>query len=168
MYTGIMKLLSVVFPVFREGDTHLILMGCQAPGKRMPGIRNGFGGKCEPNESAEDCAVREMREESGVELKKDDLHYIGTLIETEKEIRFYTVVLDSKIEITDNDEMVDVRWFDVERIEDYIDEMLPGDDAIMYELAHSLASPIDYKPFAMDKSDNMELKEATKNIFDKT
>jgi 8-oxo-dGTP pyrophosphatase MutT (NUDIX family) len=161
-----MKMLLVVFPVYREGSANLILMGRQAPGKRMPGIRNGFGGKCEPGESAEDCAVRETKEEIGVELKKEDLRFVGTLIAGEKEIRFYTVPFDSKIEIADNDEMVDVRWFDVERIEDYIREMLPGDEAVMREVARSLADASGYQPFSFDFSDNEALKEATKNIFD--
>jgi 8-oxo-dGTP pyrophosphatase MutT (NUDIX family) len=163
-----MKMLSVVYPAYREGDKYLILMGRQASNKRMPGIRNGFGGKCEPNESVEDCAVREMYEESGIELKKDDLHYIGTLIEGEKDIRFYTASLDSKIKIADNDEMVDVRWFDVERVEDYIHEMLPGQDVIMHKVIHSLFEVNDYQPFSFDFSNNEALKEATKHIFDKT
>ncbi len=162
-----MKLLSVVFPVFAEDDTNLILMGRQAPGKRMPGIRNGFGGKCEEGESIEDCAVREVKEESGLELKKEDLRFIGTIVEGERRIYFYTVRLDSKISIADNDEMVDCRWFDVENLENYIREMLPGNEQLMREVARSLRSPNDFETFALDLSDNEALREATKNVFGK-
>ena len=167
MYNQSMKMLSVVFPVYREGDTNMILMGKQAAGKRMPGVRNGFGGKCEEGESAEDCAVREVKEEIGLELESQDLKYIGKIIEGEKQVYFYTTRLASKITIDDNDEMVDCRWFDVERQEDYIREMLPGNESLMIEVGSSLRSPDEFEPFTFDMSENEELMEATKNIYSK-
>jgi 8-oxo-dGTP pyrophosphatase MutT (NUDIX family) len=162
-----MKLLSVVFPVFVEGDTNLILMGRQAPGKRMPGIRNGYGGKCEEGELVEDCAIREVKEEIDLDIKKEDLHFVGTIVEGDKEVYFYTVLLETKISIADNTEMVDNRWFDVERQDDYIHEMLPDNERPMRELARSLRSREGFMPFAFDLSGNPALIEATKNIFDK-
>jgi 8-oxo-dGTP pyrophosphatase MutT (NUDIX family) len=160
-----MKLLSVVFPFFVDGGTNLILMGRQAPGKRMPGVRNGFGGKCEEGETIEDCAVREVKEEIGLDLKKEDLRFVGTIIEGDKQVYFYTARLDSKISIADNDEIVDCRWFDAERQDDYIGEMLPDNEQPMRELARSLRSPEQFTPFAFDMSGNKALIEATKNIF---
>ena len=136
-----MKLLSVVFPVYAEGNTNLILMGRQAPGKRMPGVRNGFGGKCEQGERVEDCAVREVKEEIDLDIKEEDLRFVGTIIEGDKQVYFYTARLDSKISIADNSEMVDNRWFDAERQEDFIGEMLPDNERPMHELARSLRSP---------------------------
>ena len=133
----------------------------------MPGIRNGFGGKCEEGERVEDCAVREVKEEIDLDIKKEDLHFVGTIIEGDKKVYFYTVRLDSKISIADNSEMVDNRWFDVERPEDYIHEMLPDNERPMRALAQSLRSPEGFTPFAFDLSDNPALIEATKNIFDK-
>jgi 8-oxo-dGTP pyrophosphatase MutT (NUDIX family) len=162
-----MKLLTVVFPVFVEGNTNLILMGRQAPGKRMPGIRNGYGGKCEEGELVEDCAIREVKEEIGLDIKKEDLHFVYRIIEGEKDVYFYTVPLDSKISIADNSEMVDNRWFDVEKQEDYIHEMLPDNERPMQALARALRSLETYEPITFDLSDNQELMEATKNIFDK-
>jgi 8-oxo-dGTP pyrophosphatase MutT (NUDIX family) len=162
-----MKLLTVVFPTFTEGNTNLILMGRQAPGKRMPGIRNGYGGKCEEGESVEDCAVREVKEEIGLDLKKEDLHFVYRIIEGEKDVYFYTVPLKSKISISDNSEMIDNRWFDVEQQEDYINEMLPDNERPMHALAQALRSPDEYEPCIFDLSDNKELMEATKNIFDR-
>jgi len=40
---------------------------------------NGYGGKLDPGESVEDAAVREIKEESGVHVKKEDLEHLGTL-----------------------------------------------------------------------------------------
>lgn len=37
----------------------------------------GIGGKFEKGESPEECAVREIREETGLEIKKTDLCYCG-------------------------------------------------------------------------------------------
>jgi len=161
-----MKMLSVVFPFYTKGGRFLILMGRQAPGKRMPGVRNGFGGKCEEGELLEDCAVREVKEEIGLELKKEDLNYVGKIIEGDKHVYFYTTELDSKIHIPDNSEMVDCRWFDVDKQEDYVHEMLPGNEAPMHEVAKSLHDPNHFSPFMFDMSDNDELMEATKHIFD--
>ena len=140
-------------------------MGRQAPGKKMPGIRNGPGGKCEEGESPLDCAIREAREEFGLELTKGELKYVGLLVEGEKEVYFYTAQLPLKVAVADNDEMIDIKWFDVEDIDAYISEMLPGNEPIMRSVARSLASPGGYQPFSFDFSNNQELKEATKNIF---
>ena len=37
----------------------------------------GIGGKFENGESPEDCAVREIREETGLEVESEDLEYCG-------------------------------------------------------------------------------------------
>lgn len=41
---------------------------------------NGLGGKFEPGEAPEECVIREVREESGLEMRKPHLH--GLLIFT--------------------------------------------------------------------------------------
>ncbi len=40
---------------------------------------NGYGGKLEQGESVEDGAIREILEESGVRVRKEDLEHLGTL-----------------------------------------------------------------------------------------
>ena len=43
----------------------------------------GIGGKFENGESPEDCAVREVREETGLNIAPEDLEYCGIVIYTE-------------------------------------------------------------------------------------
>lgn len=38
---------------------------------------NGYGGKKQPDETIEDAAIREIKEEGGVTVKKEDLEYFG-------------------------------------------------------------------------------------------
>ena len=42
-------------------------------------LYNGFGGKVEPGETPLVAAVREMREESGVQVRPDDMHPVAHL-----------------------------------------------------------------------------------------
>jgi 8-oxo-dGTP diphosphatase len=163
-----MKKLTVVFPIYKEGERFFVLMGKQAVGKRMPGVRNGFGGKCEEGETVEECAVREVEEEIGLKLQREDLKYVGEIVEGEggeKHVYLYTTLLNSKINIPDNTEMVDCRWFDIEHTDAYIHEMLPGNDILMPELIASLKDPKEYKTFEIDMSANSALTHATRNVY---
>ena len=44
------------------------------PNDMHAGKWNGLGGKFEPGESPEECVIREVREESGLEIRKPHLH----------------------------------------------------------------------------------------------
>jgi mutator protein MutT len=44
------------------------LIGTRGPDSPLPGYAEFPGGKCQPDESAEDCAVRETLEESGLNI----------------------------------------------------------------------------------------------------
>jgi 8-oxo-dGTP pyrophosphatase MutT (NUDIX family) len=156
-----MKRLTVVFPIFEDE----VLMGKQASGKKMPGIRNGYGGKCEDGESLEDCAVRELGEEIGLEIASKDLHYFGRVIEGDKVVYFYVVKLSKKIRPEDNTEMVDNRWFKITDYETYVPEMLPGCLIQMENMHHFLSHNEGYIPFELDFSENKLLMEITKNIY---
>lgn len=70
-----MRPTTLCFPVRADGK---ILLGRK---KRGFGVRkwNGFGGKIEKGENFLDCAVRELREETGLIAKKEDLQLIGFL-----------------------------------------------------------------------------------------
>ena len=61
--------------------------------------------------------------------------------------------------------MVDVRWFDIEKMEDYVGEMLPDDDATMSEIITRLRNPERSAGFVLNKSGNSALRKATENVF---
>lgn len=71
-----MKLATLVY-VKRDGQT-LMMHRVKKEGDIHAGKWNGLGGKLEPGESPEACAVREVSEESGLEI--DNLRYGGLLV----------------------------------------------------------------------------------------
>lgn len=78
-------------------------------------------GAVEEDESPEDAAVREVREETGLEATiEDDLgtiryFYVWEGVRIRKQVRFFLMVATGG-DITDHDEeMEDVRWFPISR-----------------------------------------------------
>ncbi len=67
-----MKLATLVY-VKRDGHT-LMLHRVKKANDIHEGKWNGLGGKLEPGESPEQCAIREVREESGLEIRSLKLH----------------------------------------------------------------------------------------------
>ena len=64
---SVMQMMEVTAAVIWQGDKFLI---CQRPRDKYCGLLWEFpGGKIEPGETAEECIVRECREELGVTLK---------------------------------------------------------------------------------------------------
>lgn len=166
-----MKELSVVFLIYKEKyepgkDNFYILLGKQAPGKSMPGIRNGFGGKCEEGERTLDCAVRELREESGCEFDRNNFIKIGNVLNDDKSIDFYTVFTDAKLELKDNSEMVDIKWFDLSCPQVFLADMLSGDHAVISELQKFVTGQANYVEFKINKTGDTLLSNQTRNIFD--
>lgn len=171
-----MKSLSVVFLILKEKDLsgsvkNFVLLGKQAEGKKMPGIRNGFGGKCEfmmsenREETTLECAVREFGEEAGISAYSKDFIKIGNIINGDKYVDFFVINTDKKIAIRDNGEMVDVRWFDLEKPEDFLSEMLSGDHMIIGELAKYVKDPDNFLEFKINKTGDKTLDLQTRNIF---
>ncbi len=163
------KLLSVVFPICSEGDKKYILMGIQASGKKLAGFRNGYGGKCEDGETTTACAVRELEEElklsENYEIKISlmDLQKAGTIFMDEKQIDVFVLNLKEKIvEPTDNSEFVDTKWFDLDHPEEFVPEMLSGDDAIISALKTFLETG---ENFEINKSENNILRGQVKKIY---
>lgn len=114
-------------------------MGKQAPGKKLPGLRNGYGGKCEEGEEYIDCAVRELEEESRVKVPLEKLINVGKIIDVGREVEFYVVNSEEKFDPPrDNSEFVDVRWFDISKREEYIFEMFPGNEGMIIMLEEKL------------------------------
>lgn len=71
-----MKLATLVY-LKRDGKT-LMIHRIKKQADIHQGKWNGLGGKLEPGESPEACAVREVREESGLEIRS--LRYGGLLV----------------------------------------------------------------------------------------
>jgi len=165
------KELTVVFPVYVESNNYWILMGKQAPGKRLAGILNGYGGKCEHGEMPQDCAIREVKEEINLDLDKEKLIYIGLLIqgdkkEIQKYVFFYIYFLDKKVSLPDNNEFVSNKWYETEKFPEYVGEMFAGNYELMSEVDRVLREYPNFKPFELDLSDNLHLREQAKKIYD--
>lgn len=71
-----MKLATLCY-LRKEGKT-LMLYRNKKKNDYHEGKWNGLGGKIEPGESPEECAVREIKEESGLTAKKLKLHGVIT------------------------------------------------------------------------------------------
>lgn len=166
-----MKKLSVVFLVFKEGEKTFVLLGKQAEGKKMPGIRNGFGGKCEwledenRGETTLECAKRELAEESRLCADIKDFVKIGNMINGDKYVDFFIIDTDKKIEIHNNQEMVEVAWFDLEETELFLPDMLSGDHVVMGELEKYVKDPDNFLEFRINKTGDKTLDLQTRNIF---
>jgi hypothetical protein len=147
-----------------------ILMGKKAPGTKLVGFRNGYGGKCEEGEAPLDCAVREVKEETGLDLEKEKLIYIGKIIEGDKHVYFYIYFFDSEIHLPDSEkDFVDNRWFTLYEKSSYISEMFSSDHILMDYLIgfvkdKKYTDPKFERPI-FDFSEDAVLVEQVKNIY---
>jgi 8-oxo-dGTP diphosphatase len=66
-------LLATLCYLKRDGHT-LMLLRNKKTNDIHAGKWNGLGGKFEPGESPEQCVIREVREESGLEIRNPRLH----------------------------------------------------------------------------------------------
>src|SRR3989338_9309115 len=151
------KKMSLVFFLHFDGEKKFILMGKSAPGKRLQGIRNGFGGKCEEKEDTLDCAIRETKEETGLEISKEELQRAGSIVDGNTEVDVFFKISQDKFEPPqDNTEFVDIRWFDLDDPKTFVFEMLPGNEVIvksMSKVAEELRSNQEIKEeFRVDET----------------
>lgn len=159
------KKLSLVFFTHNDGQKTYILMGKQGPEKKMPGIRNGFGGKCEEGETTRECAIREVAEEVNIELKPEDLMETGKIIDEKMIVDVFVKMCETKFEPPkDSSEFVDVQWFDIEMPELFVPEMLPNNDVVIEKLSQKITELCTHgkitELFVVDETDveNQELK----------
>ena len=109
-----------------------ILLGLKTQ-KIGKGKRNGYGGGIEQDETALECAVRELEEETGVVASPEHLekiaivHFHNTKSDGEIfvcKVHFY-LVHKWEGEVRETQEMSDPRWFAINKLP--LDEMMPSD-----------------------------------------
>ena len=75
------------------------------------------GGFMDMDETTEHCAVRELKEETGLAIS--DLHQIGTYSKIDRDPRgrtisvVYLVIIDSPVEVTGQDDATKAEWFPI-------------------------------------------------------
>ena len=71
-----MKHATICFLV--DHASNRLLLGHKKRGFGV-GKMNGFGGKIHPGESPLDAVIREVAEECGLELRPEDVHFVGSV-----------------------------------------------------------------------------------------
>lgn len=121
-----MRPTTLCFPVNEKGE---ILLGRK---KRGFGVAkwNGFGGKIEAGETFRQCAVRELREETGLIAKEEDLDLVAFLdfkfvASPELDHIGYVYFLRTYKGTPQESEEMEPKWFAVDQFP--YDEMWKGD-----------------------------------------
>jgi 8-oxo-dGTP diphosphatase len=73
-----MKLATLCYIIDREKNSTLMLHRIKKENDIHEGKWNGLGGKFEPNETPEECVIREVKEESGLIISSPYLHGLIT------------------------------------------------------------------------------------------
>lgn len=107
---------SVVFCNGSDGLSVLLIERANDPFKGCWAFPGGF---MDMEENAEDCAKRELKEETGMEVRS--LEYLGTFSEVNRDprgrtitIAYYAVV--EKSEVVGADDASQARWFPIDSI----------------------------------------------------
>ena len=80
------------------------------------------GGFMDMDETLEECAIRELREETGIEVTEDDIMAFGTFSAVDRDPRgrtiskAYLVTVDEPIEVKGQDDAVKAEWFNINEL----------------------------------------------------
>ena len=78
-----------------------------------------FGGALEEGENLMLCAVRELQEESGIQINISDLNYIKEIMGPRSCFVIYGCTLEKQPNVVLNDEHTDFIWFTLDDIENF-------------------------------------------------
>lgn len=120
-----MKLATLCY--IRSNDQTLMLHRIKKENDMHAGKWNGLGGKFEAGESPEECAIREMHEESGLLVTNPRLHGVITFPAFAGDDDWYTFLFTATEfsgELIDSPEGV-LEWIDTDKVLDL--NLWPGD-----------------------------------------
>jgi|MEHZ01.2.fsa_nt_MEHZ010537320.1_2 8-oxo-dGTP pyrophosphatase MutT (NUDIX family) len=78
-----------------------------------------FTGSIEKNEGPISCAARETKEESGINLKIQDIKYVKTLYEEDSLLHVYMSEIKSEVIPDLNEEHTDFVWTDIKLLDSF-------------------------------------------------
>ena len=110
----------------------LILLGCRTEyvdGKRIPfgGYWAIFGGSCEERENPMICAIRELKEETQIDIEFHNIMYSRSIQNEDNLFNVYFTELDHQPDVTLNEEHTEYGWFSIDELHCFpyeIDERL--------------------------------------------
>ena len=97
--------MAIVTLCFLKKDEKILLINRNS--SPFMGMWNGIGGHKEENESAYQCAIREIKEESNIKVDKLDLISISTWNYDDDEIYVYVANLDKDFDISNYPIVID-------------------------------------------------------------
>lgn len=130
-----MKLATLCY--VRQDSKTLMIHRIKKINDMHQGKWNGLGGKFEPGESPEECAIREIYEESGLKVRNPELKGLLTFpgfANDEDWYAFVFVAHDFEGQMIDSPEGV-LSWIDNDKLNDL--ELWEGDRIFLKWLDHS-------------------------------
>ncbi|MBN2112485.1 NUDIX domain-containing protein [Candidatus Woesearchaeota archaeon] len=125
------KIIAGVIPVVVDNGKVLLLKRTKEP---FVGYWALLGGKIEFGEHPEETAVRELKEETGIDAKVSKVKGILSEVVKDKDTgedkwHFIMFMCEMEPEHTDakSSDEGELRWFDMETIEEHKDEIVPSD-----------------------------------------
>lgn len=104
-------------------------------GNKVPygGYWSPFAGIIENGEESKDTAIRELKEESGVEAKKEDLIFLDDFNSPDRFFTLYGLEVDEFPKITLCEEHTDLGYFRIDHLQE-----LPSDYKLDIEIIKSI------------------------------
>lgn len=129
------QLISAVVLLKKENDKYFVLLNEKTKGKwELP------GGKVEPNETNKEAAIREIKEETNIEIDPDKLITIDKMVpeyKNNKLCNYFAYSVDPKEEVKVGSDARKLKWFDIEKLP----EVLWGSSKYILDASTSLVYP---------------------------